>query len=162
MNDRIFSCLYWPALALAWFDVGLVAASAFHLPVILVQTTLAFTTALAVVFFILMLLDSPTRRAVNEANRLMREKSLGKLMGPSLLDPEWGLVGSIWRDRRLMWCNRALFVECIVALILAGGGPHPTLGLLLAFAGFFMTMVIFFLQLKNTPPLTAVAQASHE
>ena len=153
LNDRICSILYWPALILAWLDAALIGIPGFQLPTIGLQAALGATAALAALHFVWSVFDRPTQRAVQDANRIIRDE-FGIWPSWALArDPEWGLFGSFFRDRPLFWANRVLWFE-MAAMMIVGGGDryHPAPGLLLAFAGFFLTTVVLISQVKYLLP----------
>jgi hypothetical protein len=142
---------YWPALIAALLDAMLFPVAQFTNLIAerLVLGGVTGSASVLLLLFVRVLLDTRVRRAVAEANEEMQKS--GQLWIP-LRDPEWGVFGAAWGGGHLAGLRLVLLGEFLLALVLAGrGGPLPT-PLLLALAGFGVTVLLTLSQMKRRLP----------
>ena len=156
--NRISNALFWPALLLAWMDGVLVPASAIGLPSFVVKVAFMGTATLAAVYFLLMLLDRPTHRAINAYNeKAVFQRAVGRFSRQDAALLRRKVLGSIKHGSLLAWTVVALTSEMVIAALAVGRSIGPPTIIQLPFSAAFMTTVILMLQFKTAQPAAEAA-----
>jgi hypothetical protein len=134
--------LYWPALIVATVGAGLVAIGAVSEPVreTLARPVTYVAAGVTVILFLRMLFDPACRRGIDAANKEIQGERPFAPRWSGFSDNEWGLFGSRTGDRPLQLIRAILFIEFVVALLLASEGATDLL--LLATASFAVAMIL--------------------
>lgn len=145
MIDRWSDSFYWPALAGAWAGACL-GLLALLLPAPFAALALpgaAVVGGLAAILFVAMLLDPPTRRAVNAFNQTVGTRTRAMSWRERLFPRDHG-------DLRLLIVNRVVWLE-VIAGILTGNTEAGLLG----FTSFAVSTLMLILLLKRQPAFAA-------
>jgi hypothetical protein len=144
--------LYAIALVLAAACAALIALSPFVDLVsdALVRPATYVAAAVAAVLFLRMLFDPKCHRGINAAKREMRGDRPFGFRWISFSDPQWGLFGSRAGEPALLWVRAVLMGEFILAMLLSGKEGSDIL--LLAFAAFFVAMMLSIIHVGMTTP----------
>ncbi|PTQ12003.1 hypothetical protein CLG96_05320 [Sphingomonas oleivorans] len=139
MVDRWTDSLFWPSLIGAWAGVlvGMAAALMRRPLIALVLPTTIMLGAMATIMFVLMLLDAPTRRAVNAFNSNAKKKWREMTWWERLFSSEYG-------DRRLLIVNRLVWLELAVFIFVR----RQDLALL-GFMSFAISTIMLMLMMKR-------------
>jgi len=138
MLDRWTDLFFWPALIGAWVAavvaaVGLAGEPLNHV----VPPVTAVLGALAIVMFILAVLDGPTRRAVDDFNLKSKARWREMTWWERLFSDEYG-------DRRLLIVNRLVGLEVAIFVIIRAQDLA-----LLGFVGFALSTLMLMLMMKR-------------
>jgi hypothetical protein len=135
--------LYLPALMVAGLCAILVPLCLFVEPLraAFVYPMTLVAAAVALALFLRMLFDPRCRRGVDAANAELRgDAPWPRMQRVKFSDPEWGLFGKRYGNRRLQVVRTILFFEFMIALALTG--RERTDLLLFAAAAFAVTMML--------------------